>query len=187
MIDSDEVRAAPNGHVSIADPLTAAPTDVTTPLPVAWSELGYIDQEGVTITPGIELEDIMMWQSAAVVKQLLKSASFEVSFTMGQINRTTTGVYFLGSTWTSNGTTAVLSVPSAPQISSNEFALCVEWDDGEGYNTRFYSGRGSIGEREAMQLSRSDVVKLGITYKVLDNSGDLVDILSNNPSLVDAS
>ncbi len=186
-IDSLEVRAAPSGHVYIAPILTAAPVDVTTPLAAPYSELGYIDQEGVTITPGIEIQDIMMWQSATVVKQLLQSASFEVSFTMGQINRTTTSVFFLGSTWTDDGTTASMTVPSSPQISDNEFAMVVEWEDGEGFTTRFYAGRGTIGEREAMQLSRADVVKLGVTYKVLDNSGELVNILSNNPSLVDAS
>lgn len=183
-IDSTEVRLAPSGHVYIAPILTAAPTNVTSPLSGSWSELGYIDEDGVSITPAIDVGDVRMWQSAAAVKRVLNSVDFDVAFVMGQTNLATTSAFFLGQTWTDDGTTATLEIPSNPQISDNEFAMVVEWEDGEGHTTRFYTARGTISDRDAMKLARGDATKFGITYKVMDNSGSLVTILSDIPELI---
>lgn len=181
---STEVRLAPSGSIYIAPILTAAPTDVTTALPVAWSELGYVDEDGVSITPSIDVGDIRMWQSAAAVKRVLNSVDFDISFVMGQTNIATTEAFFLGASWTDDNTTATLDVSSNPQISANEFAMIIEWEDGEGHKTRFYAARGTISDRDAMKLTRGDATKYGITYKVMDNSGSLVKILSDIPELL---
>lgn len=184
-IDQTEVRLAPFGNVYVAPIGTALPTNATMALNAAFKSLGYIDEDGVSLTPGVELTDIMMWQSAVPVKTTLDTVTFEVQFNMGQVNTTTWGLYFFNTTWVNNFGQGKLTVPSSP--GTQEKALIIEWDDDLGDTVRLVLPTAVLADREALQLVRNGAQLTGVTFRALDNSGNLAFVYSDNPDLVPAS
>lgn len=183
--NSEEVRLAPNGSVYVAPIGTALPTTATMALNVAFDELGYVDEDGVSLTPSVDMTDIMMWQSAIAVKTTLDTVSFEVQFNMGQVNLTTWGLYFFVTDFVNNFGEAKLTIPSSP--GSQEKALIIEWIDDEADQTRLVIPRAVLTDREGLQLTRSAAQLTGITFRLLDSSGTLGYLYSENPDLAPAT
>lgn len=179
--DSTEVRLAPDGSVYVADIGTTLPTTATMALNAAFEELGYIDEEGVTVSPSVELTDIMMWQSALPVKTTLDTVSIEVQFNMGQVNTTTWGLYFFATDWVNNFGQGKLTIPSNP--GTQEKAIIIQWDDDEGDRNRLVFPRAVLADREGLQLVRSGAALLGVTFRILDSSGTMGYVYSENPDL----
>lgn len=183
-IVSSQVRYAPTGAVYFAAIGSAAPTDATTALTSAWTNVGYIDEDGVSVTPSVDLGDIRAWQTASRVKRTVNSVDIDVSFKMRQINKYVVAQFFFGGT-TVQGAAGIstMTLPSNFTVSSLSFALCVDWTDDEGSANRLYFSRGVVGEREALQLVRTDAMKLGVTYSVTDANGEFGKLFSNNLDL----
>lgn len=183
-IDVDEVHYAPNGAVYFAAVGSAAPTDSTTALTSAWYNVGYIDEDGVSLTPSVDLGDVRAWQTAARLKRTVNSVDMDVAFKMMQVNKTVLSKYFFGGVSTPGPAgVSTLDIPSNITISNLEVALVVDWEDDAGNDNRFYFPRGIIGEREALQLMRTDVLKPGVTYSVNDSNGSFGSLFSNNLDL----
>lgn len=181
-IDSSEVRLAPFGHVYIGPIGTTLPTTATMPLDVSFQSVGYIDADGVSLSPNVELTDIMAWQSAVPVKTTVDTVTVEVSFVMLQTNRQTWELFFLNEQFSNNFGEAELVIGSSPP--SQEKAVIIEWQDDEEDQTRLVIPRGIVANREQLTLVRNDAVKPGVTIRCLDNSGVLAYVLSENPDLV---
>lgn len=184
-IDSSEVRLAPTGKVKVAPLGTALPTNATMATNAAFKDLGYIDEDGCSLTPGVELTDIMMWQSAVPVKTTLDTISFEVQFNMGQVNQDTWGLYFFVGSWTNNFGQAKMQIPSSP--GSQEKALIIEWVDDLSDDCRLVIPTAVLTDRESLQLVRNNAQLTGVTFRALDTSGTLAYIYSDNPDLVPSS
>jgi hypothetical protein len=178
---STEVRLAPGGSVYVADIGTTLPTTATMALNAAFDDLGYLDEDGVTISPSADFTDIMMWQSSVPVKTTLDTITLEIQFNMGQTNLTTWGLYFFVTDFTNNFGQAKLEIPSNP--GSQEKALIVEWTDDEGDQTRLVFPRAVLTDRESLQLVRNDATIAGVTFRCLDSNGTLGYIYSENPDL----
>ncbi len=180
-IDSTKIRLAPKGHVFVADPLTTAPTDVTTTMPSTWTDLGYCTSDGVSVNYSVDLSEISSWQSAVPTKRGLKGVTAEITFTLQQSGQAATKIYFGDATWSNlSGGLSKLAVPSNPIISDMEHALVVEYTDDSENIQRLYCGRGIVSKRKEIMLQREKEIAYNLTYTVLDNSGSLFDLLSNN-------
>lgn len=81
-VDAANVIVAANGRVAFAPLGTALPTDATTALNAAFVEVGYIDEDGVTITPDITTEDLMAWQSYSPIRVLTTGYILEISMNL---------------------------------------------------------------------------------------------------------
>lgn len=184
-IDQTEVRLAPFGNVYVAPTGTVLPTNATMALNAAFVSLGYIDEDGVTISPNVELTDIMMWQSATPVKTTLDTVTFEVQFNMGQVNKDTWSLFFFVANWANNFGQAKLIVPTNP--GSQEKSLIVAWNDDLGDDVRLVIPTAVLAEREALQLTRSTAQITGVTFRALDSNGTLAYVYSDNPDLVPSS
>lgn len=186
MLNSSEVRVAPFGHVFVAEVGTSPPTDLTTAYAAEWLDLGYVNEDGVSIAPSLDTTDHMMWQSIVPVKTSATGLSLEISFSMGQINTGTTSLFFFGAEWVEESP-GIYKLDVGSDILLAEKAMSIEWTDDEGSVNRFTVPRGFVADRENLQLQRSEVTTLGITYKALDDSGDFFHLLSNNPALQPSS
>lgn len=184
-IDSAEVRLAPFGNIYVADIGTTLPTTATMNLDAGFASLGYIDEDGVSLSPNVELTDIMAWQSAVPVKTTVDTVTLEVSFVMLQTNIATWELFFLNETFENNFGEAELTVGSNPP--SQEKAVIIEWEDDQEDQTRLIIPRGIVANRETLQLVRNDAVKPGVTFRCLDSSGVLAYVLSENVDLVPAT
>lgn len=183
-VASGEVRFAKSGRVLLGAVGAAAPTDVTTALTSAWFEVGYIDQDGVGITPDVSTEPIKKWQSLLPVKYTISDMSLEIKFVMNQWNRANSSLYMYGNQWVNTAAGhSHMVVDSSPEISDLERAMVVEFTDDGGYLTRFYIPRGMVVERDEIKLNRTTDLKLGITYHVMDSSGTMYEIFTNSPTI----
>lgn len=185
MQDASEVRVAPGGDIYVGLPGSTEPTDVATPIDGAFDQLGYLTPDGVSITPNVESEDIMAWQTISPVLTPITGMTFEVSFTMMQFNQQTLGLYFAGEDWTNESGTGKLEISSNP--GSQERCLIVEWTDNQNHTYRLVMPRAQMTNREALQLVRGDSSNLGLTFKALDDNGVAGYILTDNPDLVPSS
>lgn len=82
--DADNVIVAANGLVALADvdDSPTLPTDATTALDGAFTEVGYIDDEGVNFAPEIAVDDIPAWQSLSPVRTVLTAYHLNVSMNL---------------------------------------------------------------------------------------------------------
>lgn len=185
--DSTKVRLAPAGRVSIAPAGTAMPATVAATLNAAFKELGYLNEEGVSITPSIDTNAIRAWQSAVPIKTTLTSVGMQAKFTMMQITQDTTAEYFFGSVWSNSLGNGLLTISSNPNL--GERAMVIEWNDDKAVpNTyRLCIPRGFITDHDAMQLQRTEATALGVTFEFLDSNGEVAHILTNNADLVPAT
>jgi hypothetical protein len=180
--DSTTVRVAPNGHVSIANYPAILPTTVTVALDTGFKELGYLDDSGASITPSVDTNGIKAWQAATDVKTVLTSVNLDVKFQMIQVTQDTTANFFFGATWANVINTATLTMSSNPSLAFK--AMVVEWTDDQNYIYRLVCNRGILTDRDALTLKRSDAVAFGVTFHLLDDSGTLCKLLTNNPNIL---
>lgn len=182
---ASNVRTAPSGRVHVAPVGTAEPDDITTPLNAAFGEFGYLTPDGVSITPSVETESINVWQSLAPVLTPITGISFEVSFTIAELNAIGLSAFFNGSDWTNDGGVGRLEVESNP--GTQERVLVIEWTDNRDDNYRLVIPRAQMTNREALSLTRGDSTNQGITFSALDDDGVVAYLLTDNAELVPAS
>lgn len=181
-IDSDEVRVAPFGNVYVGPIGTTLPTTATMSLNASLKAVGYVTEDGVELSPNVDLNDIMMWQSTAPVKTVLDTVGFEIKFEMGQVDIVTWELFFFNETFSNNFGQSKMTISTSP--SSQEKCLVVEWLDDNDDQTRLVIPRASLADRDSITLKRSEAIVTGITFKALDNSGVLAYVYSENPDLV---
>lgn len=181
--DPSQVRLAPDGRVLVAPLGTVEPTDVTTAFNASFKELGWVTEDGVSVTPSVDTNDIMMWQSITPVKRPITGMGLEISMTLGSHNRRTLELYFLNASVTNASGIARLETPNAPV--SQDVMLAVEWTDDEGDVSRLIFPRVTMTDREAITLQRSEAVGLGLTFSSLAGpDGYSAVLLSNNIDLL---
>lgn len=115
--DPENVRVAVTGIVSVAPTGTTAPTDATTALNVAFTDVGEIGEDGVEESWDDSTTDIRN-NAGAVVRSIISQTSGTVQFTMLETNATTLELYYKGSTITGTGPyTLPIAAPQADRRS----------------------------------------------------------------------
>lgn len=112
--DATQVRIAPNGRLLVAALESTVPTDTTSPWDSAWKDLGYADETGVAITPGLTTVEIKAWQAASPIAVLPTEVKYELKFVLQQFNALTTGLFFGGSEWNETAATVKALVKFTP-------------------------------------------------------------------------
>lgn len=90
----DEVRVGVDGVVSSAPLATAAPTAVDSALNVAFNDLGYVSEDGVTESNTQSTEKIRAWQRNAVVREVVTEGETTYQLTLIQTNTDTLSEYY---------------------------------------------------------------------------------------------
>lgn len=183
-INSNEVRLAQNGAVYLGTSASPAPTSEISALGSTWTNLGYVSDAGVTVTPTVTFGEINAWQTAMPVKRPLDKVDMEVAFVILQTNKAVTSLFYMGGAWTNNPAgSAALSIPSNPTYSALELPMVIDYTDDLGALYRLYMPRGVVSKRDAIKLDRKDAVSYGISYMVNDSNGVVGSLWSNSTSL----
>lgn len=177
-----QIRVAPKGTVSVAAYGTALPTQVTAPLNASFQEFGYLDESGVSLTPGMDTSGIKAWQSTSDVKTVITGANLDAKIKMIQITKLTTGEFFFGASWTNAGNQGKLIIPSSPNL--QERSMVIDWTDDQLAHYRLVLDRGLYSDRDALSLTKSDATAWGVTFHVEDNNGELGYLLTDNLDLI---
>jgi len=179
-LNADNVRAALNGKILMAPKGTAAPADLTTPWGTGWVDLGYLDDNGVTMGYSTGHQDIKAWQSLSPVRKILNSVDLTLKFVAIELKAAAVSLYFPSSTISLvSGSIYRLDIPSAPE--PEEWAFGLEWEDGTIVN-RMVVPRGEVTDRSDVKIHR-DAVGLEMTVSAYASSSpDIATWLSNDPS-----
>jgi hypothetical protein len=181
--DENDLLLAAGGKVLVAPVGTASPADLTVAWAAAWIEVGYIDENGVTLDPGMTLAEFNSWQSDYPTRRQGTGRTMQVNFNMQQWSRENVKLAFGGGAFT---------VPSAgvykyepPDVSEMyEKALGVEWDDGT-KRYRWTFKRGMNVDLGTIQGTRTGLALLPVSFGVLASSGVKPwQFLTNDPEFV---
>jgi hypothetical protein len=170
-LTASEVVVAGTGHIYVAPVGTTAPATPVAAWGTGWVECGYTSDDGVSLTPGSDANDINVWQDPYPVRRIINSRSFEIGVTLAQWNQTTVVLAFGGgSITTTTGPPASYKYDFPTAGGFDERAMGVEWTDGSTVY-RLIVPRGAVTDLGDVNLSRGDNAGLEITYSAFASSG----------------
>lgn len=181
-IDGTEVRVAGAGHVYVAPAGTELPDDITTALPVAWIDLGYVTEDGVGFSFGRETTDLNAWQGSKI-RVLTTAEPVSTNFALMQTNGDVLTVALGGGTVAKTGTTpneVYTFTPPAKGVNT-ERALVIEFTDGD-ITYRYCIPRAQIEGNVEFTLTATDAVTYPLTFGVLDADPKYT-IISNDSNM----
>jgi hypothetical protein len=184
-IDSDAIRFAPNGRVLTSAANTILPAipetvgeafDDSTPIS-GWNDLGYLTEDGVTLTPTLTTNAFNVWQSQSAAKITVTAAGLDFQFVLAQWDKESTELYFGGSWGTKDVATGLttMTLPSNPAL--RERAFLILWGDLDDVNG-LYVPRAQLSDRDGLTIGKTDPTLLNMTFTSLDSSGKLADIVT---------
>lgn len=158
---ADQVRVAITGAVYVAPTGSTAPVSSHDAVNAAFIDLGYISEDGVTITPNDTTEVIKAWQNATTVRTVYTEQRWTFQFKMIESKGKTVGLYFRNSTGpsvVSAGEWYILP----DQTNPDQRAFVLDWIDGSKYY-RYYIPNGEVTERGDLVLVNGDSVMYDVT------------------------
>lgn len=108
---SSNVRVAVTGAVYVAPTGTAAPTAADSALNVAFIDLGYVSEDGVTETRDRSTNEIRAWQNADLVREVVTDSSLAYTFTLIETKEAAVELFYGASVDPVDGSVDI--VPSA--------------------------------------------------------------------------
>ena len=95
-----DILIAAEGDVFLAPVGTVLPAAVGDALDPAFIELGYVSEDGVTLSPNTSTDGIGAWQSLAFVRTVISSQDVQLSFELMQWNDQSLELAFGGGVYT---------------------------------------------------------------------------------------
>jgi hypothetical protein len=93
-MDATKVVVAISGSVYVAPEGTVGPTTADSTLTAAWKSVGYLSEDAVGETINTAKNDIVAWQGATIVRQVITSFGVEYKFTMIETNKDSIELYY---------------------------------------------------------------------------------------------
>lgn len=181
-LNDNAVRVGVTGHVFAAPVGTPLPVTVTATLNAAFDEVGLMTTDGLSENYAVTKELLKAWQRPAGVRTITTEVSWKWKFQAFETSYLTLGLYYPGATTTSDGTTAITSIPAVPGETS--LAWVIQIEDGD-VLTRYAIAKGDITERGEVAHKYTDGTFYEMTVSVLGTSlDDLGTRYTNDPTLV---
>lgn len=155
------VRIAISGELSVAATGSTAPTNSTAALDAAFVGLGYVGEDGVSLTPTETVQKIRAWQNAAVVRSNRTELDWMFKCKLIETKGKTLGLYFRNSSGpavVSAGQWSLLP----DQTSPDERAFVFDVLDGTKH-IRHYVPRGEVTERSEIKHASGEVIGYEVT------------------------
>lgn len=165
--DPDNIRVGANGSVLLAPVGTAMPTTIAAAWNAAFVDVGYISEDGVTISRPRSIEARRAWQSFYPVRRIVTEADLIVNFTMIEFKKPNVEVALEGTIATATGIHTF--TPSDPE-DIVEKALGVQWMDGA-YTYRLTVPKVISTEDVEFMLRRSEESGLPLALGVVGTDG----------------
>jgi hypothetical protein len=178
--NANKIIVGANGTVFVGPTTATAPTDATSGLS-GFTELGFVAETGVTITPSQTVTDIMAWQSLYTVRKIITARGLELTFTLREFNLESIPFAFGGGAMHDSGGVVKYTPPAAGAIDNR--SLVVDWQDGNNH-FRLYVPTGMVTDLSGFTVSRTAPaelpVKFGLNYS---GSGDVWALFSDDSGL----
>lgn len=161
--NADKIIVGASGTIYVAPVGTAFPVSADDTLAVGWEAVGFVAEDGVTVTPTQTVTPIKAWQSPYPVRKIVTERTLELDFKMREFNDETLPFAFGGGQIVISGTDAQYTPPGPEE--SDPRALIVEWHDGSKH-FRLHVPNGQVTNLAAFTLSRTAPAELPVKYDV---------------------
>jgi hypothetical protein len=176
-LNSSQVDVAITGEVSVAPVGTAAPTTSTSALNAAFIGLGYINEDGVVITPNDTTENIIAWQNAAVVRTVYTESFWTFQFRMIENKGETAELYFKGDVEVVSAGQWKMTVGAA---GPDPRAFVLDVVDGTKHY-RYYLANAEVTERGEITNSNGEAIGYDVTITAYaDSNGVAFTVFTDN-------
>ncbi len=164
-LDATNVRVGVTGAIYVAPLGTTLPTDQLAALDAGFGEVGYVTDDGVTISIDESVSDLVAWQNGDVVRKLQTSHDVSFAFAMLEMNDESRELYFGNYT---SGATGVAEITGDVQAQK---CFIIDIVDGTTKH-RVVVPVGQVTERDDITVGSSDAMTLGTTVSCFpDGSG----------------
>lgn len=170
-LDENEVVVAGTGHLWVAPVGTTLPapnTDPTADL-TGFVDLGYTEEDGVTLRGFVEISEFKVWQNTSPVRRSRTSQGREIQTNLVQWNEASLVAAFGGGTVDTSGSYPTYTFPEAGDV-LQEYAVVLDWQDGD-RNFRLVDPRMNAGlENVETTLNANSMAPLPILFRSLATS-----------------
>jgi hypothetical protein len=193
----DEIVVGANGSIYTAPKGSELPASISEPLGEAFTDAGYVTEDGVTFTDSKDVEEIKAWQSFYALRRIVTGKEAKAVFALMQWSGANVILAFGGGDVEeiaapvddSPGPAAPGEYryhPPAPEHLA-ELMLVIEWSDGD-KDYRLSFPNGSVSEAIETNLTRSGPGLLPITFSLLGQDGvDPWTLDTNDPAFADVA
>lgn len=187
-LDTDEVVVAANAFAYVAPVGTAGPTNIETALPAAWIHLGYTSEDGMTMSPDMDTNEISAHQSFYAIRHVVTGRTLDLGFSLLQWNQDTIKLAFGGGTFATTAADATAGTeayytytPPSPEVIDYR-ALVLHWEDGaKGY--RLHVPKVLVTDTSDLTLARSDAAAVDLTFSTIATDGtNPFTFITNDPA-----
>jgi hypothetical protein len=162
-LEPTHVTVAGTGAVYVAPEGTALPTDLAVP-PAAWSDVGFVGEDGVSFTFSRDQEEINAWQSADPVRVLITNEPKTIEFELLEFDRVSLLLAFRGGAF-AGAAAPYTYTPPDPGVSDVR-AMLIDGKDGA-LSFRFAFPRVQLQGDLEFALLRTDALRLSMEFGVL--------------------
>lgn len=167
-LDALEVTVAGTGALYIApvgSTLPAANTDPTTTPNASFIEMGYIAEEGATLTSTPEISEFKAWQSSQAIRRGVKTRELQIAAKLLQWNETTVVKAFGGGSVVDAGGFPTYTFPVAGEA-LDEYAVILDVTDGDRHSRLVVPRMNGVDPVEA-QFNADSMAELPLVLKSL--------------------
>lgn len=165
-MNTAEVMVGNGQTIAAAPPGTAAPASLATALASPWVDLGYADEDGVTLSDSPSETNINAWQTIDPILVLTTEIARTFAFNLMQWNAATLAFVFGGGLVTPAGTDPAFE----PGLRA-KYALLMRWTNASGVLCGFYVPRGQVTGDVSSQLVRTAAGTLALTFTSTPDRG----------------
>lgn len=165
----DEITVGANGTVWTAPLGTAFPVTPTAAPAAGWVDLGYTNEDGLTVVDSKTLEPIAVWQLFYPARRLITERDFTVAYVLRQWAKATVELAYGGATVTDLGSGVFRLDPPAPETIDDRQHM-FDWVDGTKHY-RLILPKGLVTENVESQITRTAAANLPITVGVTGQDG----------------
>lgn len=167
-LTADNVNVAVTGKVYTGATTLAAPTSATSSLNGGFTDLGYIDPDGVNVTSDKSTSQIRAWQNSDLIREVVTEATATYTFMLMEANKAALELYY-GAELTGQ------KIEFNPSNTGGARAFVVDVVDGDDV-IRHYIPKGEVTSVEAISFVNGEAVKYGVTVTAYAVDNRVADI-----------
>lgn len=166
-LNAENVVVGITGKVYVGATTATAPTSSTATL-TGFTDLGYVSEDGVTVSSDKSTNQIRAWQNADLVREVVTEGTLTYAFTLLETTEAAIEAYF-GGTLT-NG-----KIEVNPAATGGKKSFVIDVVDGA-KAIRHYVPTGEILSVEAQQIQNGEAVAYGMTVTAFVTNGRAADV-----------
>jgi hypothetical protein len=155
---------------------TAPPADLVSPWATGWEPIGYISDDGVTVSSSTTSDTLTPWQSTSPVKTMITGKELTVHFVMWQTNPESLAMYFDMPPVTAD-VDGTVDFDIRSDQGGELYSIGLDIKDA-GTITRIVFNRAQLSDTGDVAFQRGAAVGWEVTLSAMDDNGVLAHLMS---------